>query len=298
MPVPRVAMTLLHLIAALGAGYALLLALLWWGQSGLVFHPDMPDREVRGTPADAGLDHESLRIRTEDGETLAGWFVPGPRVDSPVVLFLHGNAGNIGHRIETLEMLHAAGAATLIVDYRGFGESTGRPTEKGTHRDARAAWEWLVRERGIAPGRIVIFGRSLGSAVGTRLATEIRPAALILEAAFTSIVELGAHHYPWAPVRWLSHFRYDTESYLKEVECPTLIAHARNDEIVPFEHAERLAGISPPVVELLVLDGGHNDAMFASYQRYTETLRRFIAEHASGNHQRNSRRDRRVRGDQ
>lgn len=282
MPVPRVAMTLLHLATALLAGYVLLLALLWWGQSGLVFHPDMPGREVRSTPADAGLEFESLRIRTGDGETLAGWFVPGPETGAPVVLFLHGNAGNIGHRIETLEILHAAGAATLIIDYRGFGESTGSPSEKGTHRDARAAWDWLVEERGIEPGRIVIFGRSLGSAVGARLAAETRPAALILEAAFTSIVELGGHHYPWAPVRWLSRFRYDTESQLGKVECPTLIAHAREDEIVPFEHAERLAAIRPPVVELLELDGGHNDAMFASYQRYTETLRRFIAEHASG----------------
>lgn len=274
-------MTLLHLIAALLAGYALLLALLWWGQSGLVFHPDMPGREVRNTPADAGLDFESLRIRTEDGETLAGWFVPGSSLDGPVVLFLHGNAGNIGHRIETLDMLHAAEAATLIIDYRGFGESTGSPSEKGTHRDARAAWDWLVHERGIEPGRIVIFGRSLGSAVGTRLAAEVRPAGLILEAAFTSIVELGGHHYPWAPVRWLSRFRYDTEAWLAEVESPTLLAHARDDEIVPFEHAERLARIRPPVVDLLVLDGGHNDAMFASYQRYTEALRHFIAEHAS-----------------
>lgn len=282
MPVPRVAMTVMHLAIALLAGYLGLLLLLWWGQSHLVFHPAVPDREIRSTPADADLAFEPLRIRTGDGETLAAWFVPGPRTDSPTVLFLHGNAGNIGHRIETLEMLHAAGAATLIVDYRGFGESSGNPTEEGTYRDARAAWEWLVHERALDPSRIVVFGRSLGSAVAAHLAAEVRPAGLILEAAFTSIAKLGAHHYPWAPVRWLSRFRYDTAEYLRNVECPTLIVHARNDEIVPFEHAERLAAIRPPVVGLLALDGGHNDAMFASYRRYTEALAQFIGEHASG----------------
>lgn len=274
-------MTVLHLVIALLAGYVLLLLLLWWGQSHLVFHPEVPHREVRNTPADAGLAFQALRIPTEDGETLAGWFVPGPREDSPAVLFLHGNAGNIGHRIETLEMLHAAGAATLIIDYRGFGESSGKPTEQGTYRDARAAWNWLVHERAIEASRIVIFGRSLGSAIAAHLAAEVRPAGLILEAAFRSMPELGAHHYPWAPVRWLSRFRYDTADSLRRVECPTLIVHARNDEIVPFEHAERLAAIQPPVVELLPLDGGHNDAMFASYRRYTEALGRFIGEHAA-----------------
>ena len=271
-------MTVLHLVAALLAGYALLLALLWWGQSGMVFYPEIPSREVHATPADAGLEFESLALETRDGETLGAWFVPGPAADAPVVLFLHGNAGNIGHRIGTLEMLHAAGAATLIIDYRGFGDSTGRPGEAGTYRDAEAAWTWLTSERGIDPGRIVIFGRSLGAAIAAWLAARADPAGLVLESAFTSIVELGAHHYPWAPVRWLSRFRYDTAAQLERVRCPTLLAHARGDEIVPFSHAERLSAMRPPVVDLVVLEGGHNDAMMISERRYTEALRTFIAD--------------------
>lgn len=270
-------MTALHLVAVLLAAYLLLLGLLWWGQSGMVFHPEMPSREVTSTPAEAGLAFESLRLETADGETLAAWFVPGPRPDSPVVLFLHGNAGNIGHRIGTLDMLHAAGAATLIVEYRGFGESTGRPSETGTYRDAEAAWHWLTQERGIEPARLVIFGRSLGAAVAAWLAARVEPAGLVLESAFTSAADLGAHHYPWVPVRWLIRFRYDTATHLERVRCPTLLAHARGDEIVPFSHAERLAAMRPPVVDLVVLEGGHNDAMMISEQRYTDALRRFIA---------------------
>ena len=277
MPLPRLVMTALHLVAVLLAAYALVLALLWWGQSGMVYHPGIPSREVHSTPADAGLEFESLRLVTADGERLAAWFVAGPRDDSPVVLFLHGNAGNIGHRLDTLSMLHAAGAATLIVEYRGFGESSGQPSEIGTYRDAEAGWRWLVRERGLAPGRIVVFGRSLGAAVAAWLAARVDAAGLVLESAFTSAVDLGAHHYPWVPVRWLSRFRYDTAAHLERVECPTLIVHARGDEIVPFAHAERLASMRPPVVDLFVLEGGHNDGMLLSQPRYTERLQRFIA---------------------
>ncbi|MDX1608920.1 MAG: alpha/beta fold hydrolase [Halofilum sp. (in: g-proteobacteria)] len=278
MSLPRPVLSLLHLFAAALAGYLILLGVLWWGQSGMVFLPEVPERSVRTTPGAAGLDYEPVRIETADGERLAGWFVPGPTADAPVVLFLHGNAGNIGHRIETLELLHTAGAASLIIDYRGYGDSSGHPTERGTYRDAQAAWRWLVDRRGVAPGRIVVFGRSLGGAVAAWLAAHERPAGLVLEAAFTSIVELGRHHYWWAPVGLLSRFRYPTARYLRDVECPVLVAHARHDEIVPFAHAEKLAAIRPPVVELLELEGGHNDAMFASHRRYRETLQRFIGE--------------------
>lgn len=269
-------MNLLHALGVILAGYALLLVLMWWLQPKLVFHPDVPSRSVDFTPGEVGLQYDSVSITTSDGLDLDAWFVPGPETDSPAVLFLHGNAGNIGHRIETLEMLHDAGAATLIIDYRGFGRSEGKPTERGTYRDATAAWRWLTDERGYAPDRVVIVGRSLGSAVAAWLAARVEPAGLILEAAFTSIVELGQYHYPWAPIRWLSRFRYDTAEQLGRIRCPILLAHGRHDEIVPFRHAERLAGMSDNVVDLVILDGGHNDAMLISRQRYTQRLREFI----------------------
>lgn len=274
-------MSVVHVISALLVGYVILLGLMWWLQPGLVFHPDVPSRSVDYTPANAGLDFESVTLTTSDGVELSGWFVPGPGDengrDSPAVLFLHGNAGNIGHRIETLEMIHAAGAATLIIDYRGFGNSQGHPTERGTYRDAIAAWRWLTDERGLEPGRIVIVGRSLGAAIAAWLAARVNPAGLVLEASFTSIVELGQYHYPWAPIRWISRFRYDTRKQLKKVRCPVLIAHGHTDEIVPYSHAEELARL-PMVEDLLRLDGGHNDAMLISHKRYTERLAEFISQ--------------------
>jgi len=269
-------MSLLHAAGVILAGYALLLVLLWWLQARLVFHPDVPSREIEYTPGDAGLRYDPVTVTTADGIDLDAWFVPGPDADSPAVLFLHGNAGNIGHRIDTLEMLHEAGAAALIIDYRGFGRSEGHPTELGTYRDAMAAWQWLTGERGYEPANIVVVGRSLGGAVATWLAARTDPAGLVLEATFSSIVELGSYHYPWAPIRWISRFRYDTAKQLARVGCPVLIFHGRHDDIVPFRHAEALAAASDRVVDVVVLEGGHNDAMLVSHQRYTRRLREFI----------------------
>lgn len=276
-------LTLLGAVA--GAGLALA-ALLWLLQPYLLFQPGIAGQSVDRTPAAAGLAYEDVRLRTADGVRIAGWYVAGPREAAPVVLFLHGNAGNIGHRLESIEQFHRAGAAVLIVDYRGYGNSEGRPSERGTYADARAAWRWLTRERGVPPRRIVVFGRSLGGAVAARLAGETRPAGLIVEATFTSLPELAADLYPWLPARWLTRYAYDAARYLEEVECPVMVAHARADEIVPFAHARRLAAIRPPVVELVELDGGHNDAFLASQPRYTRTLasflRRVTGDHGDG----------------
>lgn len=270
-------MSLLHALGVIAAGYLALLALMWWMQTGLVYYPEVPSRSVEFSPDHAGLRFETIAITTSDGVELDGWYVPGPRADSPVVLFLHGNAGNIGHRIDTLAMLHAAGATTLIIDYRGFGRSQGHPSERGTHRDAMAAWQWLVDERGHPPGRIVIIGRSLGGSVAAWLAARVEPAGLVLESAFTSIIALGQYHYPWAPIRLLSRFRYDTREHLGRVTCPVLLFHGRHDDIVPYHHAETLAAATDRVVELVTLEGGHNDAMLVSRQRYVERLSEFIA---------------------
>lgn len=263
-------------LAAIAAVIGLLLAALWLVQPRLVYYPDLGGRSVERTPADIGLEHEAVRLQTADGVSITGWYVPGAAAGAPVVLFLHGNAGNIGDRLDSLGQLHRAGAAVLIIDYRGFGASGGRPSEHGTYEDARAAWSWLIDTRGVAPRRVVLFGRSLGAAVAARLARETRPAGVILEAAFTSLPDLAGDLYPWLPARWLTRYRYDTQRHLRAIDCPVLIAHAPGDEIVPFAHARRLAAIRPPVVDLVELRGGHNDAFVVSAPEYTRTLAGFL----------------------
>lgn len=274
----RVARAVSGFLAAAGfvlAVYLAAVAALWLLQDHLVYHPGVPSREVVRSPADAGLEHRDIRLQTDDGVALAGWYVPAPAADAPVVLFFHGNAGNIGHRLETLRLLHDAGLSSLIIDYRGFGDSEGQPSEAGTYRDADAAWRWLTIDQAVPPQRIVLFGRSLGGAVAAELAARTGPAGLVLESAFTSLPDLAAALYPWIPVRLLIRYQYDTADALRRFEGPILVAHSPADELIPFAHAQRLAAIHPGRTELFELSGKHDEAFFVSQPAYGRALAAF-----------------------
>ena len=136
------------------------------------------------------LAYEQLTLDTEDGVRIDGWFVPASS-GGPTVLFFHGNAGNISHRLESIQIFHELGLNVLIFDYRGYGRSTGKPSEQGLYRDADAAWFYLTNIRGIDAKEIVLFGRSMGGAVATRLAAKTQPAAVIVESTFTSVPDMG-----------------------------------------------------------------------------------------------------------
>jgi pimeloyl-ACP methyl ester carboxylesterase len=163
--------------------YAAVLVLVFAFQSRLVFYPEI-GREVAVTPQTYGLKFEPVEIRTADGETLQGWWVPVEESRGTVLLF-HGNAGNISHRLDYLMMFHRMRYATLIVDYRGYGKSTGSPSEEGTYKDAEAAWEYLRGARGVRQQDLVIVGESLGGAVASRLAAKVAPRAVVLLSTFT-----------------------------------------------------------------------------------------------------------------
>ena len=145
------------LLAALG--YGGLAGLLYLMQPRLLYYPNMPTRELMATPTQTGLDYEAVTLHTDDGVRLSAWFIPHP-VPRATLLFLHGNAGNLSHRLESIRLFHDLGLAVFIIDYRGYGQSEGRPSEAGTYRDAAAAWDYLIGERHLAAHEIVIFGRS------------------------------------------------------------------------------------------------------------------------------------------
>ena len=267
--------TLLNLLAVIVGIYLLLSIFLYFRQGSMLFLPDMPSREVVQTPAAAGMDYEDLQLETEDGETLQGWFVPAAEDTERTVLIFHGNAGNISHRLDTLRIWHRLGFNSLIIDYRGYGESSGSPSEPGLYTDARTAWQHLVESRGIAAGEIILFGRSLGGAVAARLATEVEPAALIVESSFTSVPDAAADIYWWLPVRWLSRFEFATKEYVQAVDCPVLVVHSRDDEIIPFSHGRAIFEAASEPKQFIELRGGHNEAIFESRDRYLEGLRVF-----------------------
>ncbi len=273
--------TLLSAVSVFAVGYAALAAALFFYQPGLLYFPDMPSREIVATPADIGLDFEPLTLATRDGEQLDAWFVPAGDARG-VLLFCHGNAGNIAHRLDSIRLFHDLGLAVLIFDYRGYGRSSGRPGEQGTYRDVDAAWEYLVAQRGIPPQQVILFGRSLGAAIAADLASRQRAAGVILESAFTSVPDIAATLYPWLPVRWLSRFRYNTGKKLADIHSPVLIVHSRDDEIIPFANGKRLFAAANEPKQFLELRGGHNDGFMVSGRDYVQGLESFLGNALAG----------------
>ncbi|MDO9312609.1 MAG: alpha/beta hydrolase [Nitrosomonas sp.] len=265
---------LLTLLIMLAVAYLGVVLLVYFGQSRLVYFPEKP---LSLTPGAIGLDYTSVNIATRDGETLHGWWMPVPNAKG-TVLFFHGNAGNISHRINYLAMFKRLGYSTLLFDYRGYGQSSGVPSESGTYLDAQAAWRYLTEIRGIAPARIVVFGESLGGAVAAWLAAQEKPGLLALASTFTSVPDLAAKLYPFLPVRWIARFDYDTRKSLQSVTCPVFIAHSPQDEIIPFEHGQQLFQAAPEPKQFLTLEGGHNIGFIFMQPAWIKSLGAFLDE--------------------
>ncbi|MFB6259845.1 MAG: alpha/beta hydrolase [Thiohalorhabdaceae bacterium] len=267
-----------YIAAAVLLGYLGVVAAVYWSQDRLLYLPHQPSRAISATPEAVGLGYQEVTLTAADGVRLHGWYVPAA-AERGVVAFFHGNAGNIGHRLETLRLLNDLGLATLIIDYRGYGRSEGQPSEAGTYRDADAVWHHLTEERDIDPARIVLFGRSLGAAIAARLAARHTPGALVLESPFTSVPELAAEIYPYLPVRWLSRYRYATADYAARAGCPLLVIHSSDDDIVPIAHGRAVYQHAAGPKRFLELTGGHNAGFIESYRTYREGWAAFLAEH-------------------
>jgi len=261
-------------LGAAAVGYLIVVALVWGFQEKLVFFPDV-GREGGITPKALGLAFDEVQISTEDGATLAAWWVPREDARATILLF-HGNAGSIASRTPYAEMFHRLGYATLLVDYRGYGKSTGTPSEAGTYRDAEAAWRWLTETRKLKPERIVVMGESLGGGVATWLAARHRPGALILASAFTSVADVGAEAYWFLPVRLISRIGYDSLSRMPEIDCPVLVAHSPEDEIIPVSHGQALFLAAPDPKLFVKLAGGHNDGFLYMRPDWVEAVGAFL----------------------
>jgi len=260
------------------------------GCTDLVFYPS---RSIVTTPAAIGLGYEDVRIRTEDGETIAGWFLAPPPANAinatrgvtrnallpaegRTLLFLHGNAGNISHRLGSLDYFHRLGFAILIISYRGYGESTGKPSVPGTLLDARAAWNWLLTYKETRAESIVIFGRSLGGAVAAGLAGEVAPGALIMESSFTRLYDVGKSLYPFLPVSLFLPQDYDSVKSLSGGTFPLLIVHSPDDELVPYTLSETIFNAYGGPKQFLRISGSHNAGFQTDRARYLEGLESFL----------------------
>ena len=254
--------------------YLVLALVLYLFQGRMVFLSNFPDRALGASPSEIGLNYEDVSLTTSDNERLHGWYIPA--VDSRgVLLFFHGNAGNISHRLDSLKIFHELGLDTLIIDYRGYGQSTGKTSEQGTYLDAQAAWDYLINTRGVPADQIIVFGRSLGGAVGAWLGVQHTPAAVIIESSFTSGVDMAHRLYPFLPVRLITRLQYPVADYAARLDCPVLVVHSRHDEIIPFTMGQAIYATVKQQKKFLELRGDHNNGFIISQREYVAGLRDF-----------------------
>jgi fermentation-respiration switch protein FrsA (DUF1100 family) len=261
--------------------YIGLCVLLYARQTKYVFYPS---RKVIDNPGDLNLHFDDVLLETQDGETISCWYIPsgGYEGSGKVVLFSHGNAGNIGDRLGTIEVFHKMGYDVMVYDYRGYGASTGSPTEEGTYLDALAVWNYVKGDKGIPPEKIVIFGRSLGGGISAWLAEQARPGALIIESSFLSAADMAKKMFPYLPVKLLCRYKYSTVDRIKNIDCPVVIAHSPDDEMIPFKHGQKLYKLAGQPKMFVEMSGGHNAGGLDIDTDYQKRLAAFLAEHIDG----------------
>jgi uncharacterized protein len=256
----------------------------------------LPAKDIGLTPDVYNLSYEDVYFKTNDGETLNGWFIfsnvipakaeirkkTDPRFygddkkrGSSTFLFYHGNGGNISHRLDKINMLCRSGINVFVFDYRGYGKSTGVPSEKGLYKDAEAAFDYLVSEKHVSPDRVILYGESLGGAVAVNEAVKNKAGALITESAFSSVRDVAKSVYPFLP-RFVFSSRFDSAVRIGRVKIPKLIIHSKDDEIVKFEQSLKLFNLSKEPKKHLILRGGHNTCYMDSKDLYVDGIRGFV----------------------
>jgi uncharacterized protein len=264
----------LKTLAKLLAICLLVFIMIRWFEHSQVYHPD---RILTATGAELGRPFEDVGFKAKDGVQLNGWFFPGNTNSSRAsiaVLLCHGNAGNIGHRLDMCKALLESGVSVFVFDYRGYGRSRGRPSEEGTYLDAQGAYQWL-QQKGFAPTNIIAYGESLGGGVAAELAMRETLGGLVLQSTFCSVPDIGAELFPWLPVRLMSTIKYETCKKLPRLRIPVLVMHSRVDGLIGFHHAQKNFALANEPKLFWELTADHNDPVSDS-KHFTEGINKFL----------------------
>ena len=253
-------------------GLLLLNVWMYFQQPQMIFYPL---RELYQNPADWGLDYEDVTLNTADNVQLHGWYIPQQQSEQ-VLLFFHGNAGNISHRRDSIELFHRLGLNVFIIDYRGYGKSRGKPDEQGLYRDAAAAWDYLTEEKGIASDHILIFGRSLGGAVAARLAAGVQARGLILESTLSSARDFARTAFPVLSRLVFTRYDFNTAENIRHVHYPVLVLHSPDDQIMPFHLGEKIFQAAQPPKHFVRMRGDHNNGFLQSQPEYAQQFDRWL----------------------
>jgi len=245
---------------------------MYFQQPRMIFYPL---RELFQTPADWGLNYEDVTLQTADDVQLHGWYIPHPQ-SQHVLLFFHGNAGNISHRRDSIEIFHRLGLNVFIIDYRGYGQSAHTPNEQGLYQDATAAWQFLTTEKGFTNKQVIIFGRSLGGVVAAWLAAEVQARGLILESTFSSARDFARVVFPvLARLVWI-RYDFNTLESIRRVTAPVLVLHSLEDEIMPFHLGEKVFKSANQPKHFVPLRGDHNYGFIKSQPDYEQELKSWL----------------------
>lgn len=236
----------------------------------------LPLSEIKGTPSDLGFRYEDVYIPVGSNEEINAWYIQQDK-DNYTILFCHGNAGNISSRLGIIKLLSDLNLNIFIFDYRGYGKSKGTPSEEGIYEDVLAAYKYLVNVKNIPPSKIIVYGKSLGSAPAVDLASKFDVRAVIIDSGFTSARDLGKVFYPFIPSFMIS-VKFDNINKIKKIDVPKLFIHSHNDNVVPFRLGKKLFDIAPLPKKFVVLRGSHNDSLFVSESEAKEAIRSFVDE--------------------
>jgi fermentation-respiration switch protein FrsA (DUF1100 family) len=237
-----------------------------------------PSKEIILSPADVGLKHEDIFFKTKDKLRLNGWFVPADQ-SRGTLLFCHGNAGNISHRVDIIKIFNQLNLNVFIFDYRGYGRSQGIPSEAGLYKDTQAAFQYLLSRGDVDREAIVIYGKSIGANVAIELASIVKAAVLISESGFTSAYDMGRKLFPYLPIKWIITVKFDAKAAIKDITIPKLIIHSEDDEIIPFTMGEKLFEAAASPKEFYRMQGTHNEAIFTAGEEYSLRLDSFLSKY-------------------
>lgn len=263
----------MELLLYLLLGLLILNGLMYLRQPSMTF---FPYADIEQTPTDWNLAYEDVLLSTEDGLHLHGWYIPH-QAAKQTLLFFHGNAGNISHRGDSVKIFHQLGLNVFIFDYRGYGKSEGKADENGLYKDARAAWDYLHKNREHNQKDIILFGRSLGGVVAAELATEVQPGGLILESTFSSARDVANAVFPVLSRLIFLRYDFNVASHIKQVGSPLLVLHSTDDEIIPFRLGEKVFQAANEPKFFVTMRGDHNSGFLLSQPEYERAIAAFIA---------------------
>ena len=262
-----VGLTLLFLLAAA----VILVGCERW----IVYHP-YKYPEGNWSPSSSSFSKEDISFVASDGVALHGWYFSSNR-SNPTLLWFHGNAGNITHRLDNIEMLKPLNLDVFIFDYRGYGKSEGEPNEEGIYLDSQAAYDWLVKVKKIMPEKIILFGRSLGGICAVEVASKNPAAGIILESVFPSAGKMARKMFPVLPLGWAIKSRFDAIGKVPNLKLPKLFLHGTQDEIVPYKLGRELfSAAAEPKIFYDIEGAGHNDTFLVGGIDYFNAIAQFI----------------------